>query len=548
VAFSASSQGVTELVVRELSTGSERVVHRGAPHQGQASQPAWSPDGTRLAFVLHEGGARDLHVLDLATRKRTRITHDAAEDLTPAWSPDGAWVVWASDRDGTFDIYAWRADGGATARITRVLSAAIEPAIAEDGTLWYRAWSETGWDLWRLPFRPDRAEPAAPPDARPFELYAPPPVPGEWTDYDPLPSLAPRVWFPDFTLSTEGGFDVVLPLGATDAAGHHSWGLETELSTEDPWPAIRLSYANQRFLPTLGSSLGWYRRERTGYVNYDERTWEEQVVYGNVYASVPFPGVRETMSATARVDMSYGFLTDSPTVRPDPVMHVPSIPRQRTTVGVTLAWRYDDTDTFTWSISRERGRRFGLSFRLESPVFGSAETSWNLRWDWSEFIALPYAPGHVLALRYDGGVGGSESGADGRFSLGGVPSRPLLDDILNDRGVGSGLLRGYAPDAFRGSQLHLVNAEYRLPLLYVHRGIGTLPVFLERVHAAVFADVGTATNGNLLDAPVRAGVGVELRANLELFYGDSVGLRLGLARGLHDLGLWSLYLVSGYGF
>lgn len=68
--------------------------------------PAWSPDGTQLAFQAdRDGGQFDLWMMNGDGSGQTRLTSDLNEDRHPAFSPDGAWLAFDSDRAGTFDVW-----------------------------------------------------------------------------------------------------------------------------------------------------------------------------------------------------------------------------------------------------------------------------------------------------------------------------------------------------------------------------------------------------------------------------------------------------------
>jgi Tol biopolymer transport system component len=77
------------------------------------SNPAISPDGRRIAVGVKsaQSEARDVWVFDVARNTPTRLTHDPADDFAPAWSPDGTRVAFTSDRLGMRDIFVTPASG-----------------------------------------------------------------------------------------------------------------------------------------------------------------------------------------------------------------------------------------------------------------------------------------------------------------------------------------------------------------------------------------------------------------------------------------------------
>ena len=89
-----------------------------AEFHGINSAPAWSPDGRRLAMTLSRDGNTEIYIMRLDTREFKRLTFDPAIDTEPAWSPDGSDIIFTSDRAGSPQIYRMSASGGSAERLT----------------------------------------------------------------------------------------------------------------------------------------------------------------------------------------------------------------------------------------------------------------------------------------------------------------------------------------------------------------------------------------------------------------------------------------------
>ena len=92
--------------------------------------PAWAPDGMRLAF--DESG--EILVVAGAGGTARNLTRHAANDVHPAWSPDGGRIAFLSDRGGRPELYVMSAvDGSNVTRLTSGVGFAGDPDWSADG-------------------------------------------------------------------------------------------------------------------------------------------------------------------------------------------------------------------------------------------------------------------------------------------------------------------------------------------------------------------------------------------------------------------------------
>jgi TolB protein len=120
-------------------------------------EPAWSPDGTKIAFVSSRDGRSHIYVMAADGSGTTQLTSGKREDSGPTWSPDGRRIAFARDKL----LFITRADGGAAQRVTTTIgNEETEPAWSPDGRwLAYvrRKSGFTAHEIWRV--RPDGGDP-----------------------------------------------------------------------------------------------------------------------------------------------------------------------------------------------------------------------------------------------------------------------------------------------------------------------------------------------------------------------------------------------------
>jgi len=111
LAYTHYAAGDHDIRVVDWATGEVSNL-TGTPDAGETS-PAWSPDGTRIAYVRGD----DICVMGADGGSPLRLTTTPGSDYIPAWSPDGASISFLSDRDGTTGPYVMEADGTSQRRV-----------------------------------------------------------------------------------------------------------------------------------------------------------------------------------------------------------------------------------------------------------------------------------------------------------------------------------------------------------------------------------------------------------------------------------------------
>ena len=130
LAYVSFDQKKPVVVVQNLAQGTTRVV---ANFRGNNSAPAWAPDGKSLAVALSKDGLTQIYRIAASGGPATRLTESSGIDTQPAFSPDGKWIAFTSDRGGTPQIYRMPAGGGEPTRLTFDGSYNVGPRFSPDG-------------------------------------------------------------------------------------------------------------------------------------------------------------------------------------------------------------------------------------------------------------------------------------------------------------------------------------------------------------------------------------------------------------------------------
>ena len=115
LAFTSYRRGNPDLYVADLIRGKTRPV---STRTGINSGGAFHPNDRLLALTLSNRGDSDIYTVGSDGSSSTRLTRSPGIDVSPTWSPDGSQIAFASERSGGIQIYTMDANGGSAKRLT----------------------------------------------------------------------------------------------------------------------------------------------------------------------------------------------------------------------------------------------------------------------------------------------------------------------------------------------------------------------------------------------------------------------------------------------
>ncbi|MGH7679966.1 MAG: hypothetical protein ACRENU_15975, partial [Gemmatimonadaceae bacterium] len=473
----------------------------------QWSEPRWSPDGNHIAAIRWTlGGTSEVVVLDTTGRVEQTLTRERTINATPSWSPDQRYVYFSSDRTGITNLYRGAFEPGDSAtvveRMSDALSGLFEPELSPSGRLLAASvFKADGYHVGFAPLgdvRVERApaiETVAPrvPARAPSSLLPPP------SKYSPWRSLVPRAWLPYFESALDSNS---VRFGAftsgTDIVGRHS-------------------YQGLLYVPSDGSGVTgsfFYRNAMLGRPLIDvyyTQDWEnrgcildasqQNTCIGTLRrriqeATLALTALRPKVRTFSYASLGVGFerrsyATDSASL----ILRIDSLYRRTyyyPSVLFSLGW--GNTQYPPLAISPEDGISLAGTARVRQRLSDTAKYSLSLVGSTAGYksIALPGYGHHVLALHVAGGL--QDSRGTGYYEVGGVSGGTVgvLPGYVLGEGRRTFSVRGFPAASLLGIRAYQSSAEYRAPLLLPGRGLGTLPLFLDRTSITIFGDAGSA--------------------------------------------------------
>jgi hypothetical protein len=326
--------------------------------------------------------------------------------------------------------------------------------------------------------------------------------------YSPWRTLAPRFWSP--VLATDAGETVAgATTYASDALGRHTYSVTADWAAARARPDWSAAYAYDRWWPTLFAD-----------VSDDTDPWragEVRTREVNTGLLLPVRRVRWVEAMLLSVHAADDHFTcvacDAPVDT--------TIERRAMRIGSI----FTSAKSYGYSISPESGATVTATTEVTRRAFGADgnAASWTVDVRGYQRAFPRHA---VIAARFAVAASSGDPRVRQIFSASGPGPRAAAFDWGIDA---IGLLRGFDEDAVAGPRASVINVDYRVPLKYVQRGAGTVPLFVRTIHGAVFADAGHAWSKVFELSQVRTSVGVELSADTVLGYVLPVTFTSGVA-------------------
>ncbi|HMU62049.1 MAG TPA: hypothetical protein PKA66_09710 [Gemmatimonadales bacterium] len=101
---------------------------------GYDTDPAWAPDGQRIAFSSDRDGDYDIYLMNPDGSGLVQLTDNPGVDRGAAYSPEGSRLAFESEQSGNSDIYVMSIPDGTLVNLTRDPAYDYMPAWSNDGS------------------------------------------------------------------------------------------------------------------------------------------------------------------------------------------------------------------------------------------------------------------------------------------------------------------------------------------------------------------------------------------------------------------------------
>jgi Tol biopolymer transport system component len=144
LAFESNRSGTTEIWVSDADgSNASALTAFGGPLTGS---PQWSPDGRFIAFDSRVEGRSNIYMVRADGGQLRRVNTGVSDSSTPIWSIDRKWLIFAATVGGAERIFKIPVEGGAATQITT--GEGTTPRVSSDDRIYYHRLREVG--IWSV--------------------------------------------------------------------------------------------------------------------------------------------------------------------------------------------------------------------------------------------------------------------------------------------------------------------------------------------------------------------------------------------------------------
>jgi len=605
LAFEGIKRGMTDLYIYNLESGN---LQRLISDTYDDADPSWSPDNKFLAFTSDrpvDGEEQDstfhygnynIFLFDIENQSIKSLTDNPYNNMQPAFSPDGKRIAFISNRNGIDNIYLYEMADGSVFPVTDIISGAFSPSWSPEGDkLAFTGFDKFGFDIYILKdinnVAPESGELTLTPYMEKMRkgdknIFVPEVevakvdtsklIKGEKSedrDYKTYVFQAGKKLLDDeeteigedslaedssaLAAAEEDTLKYMLPDGSfkqnkyklkfspelvtggfsydnfyglrgqsflaiSDIFGNHHIYIYTDLVNTIDQSNFQLSYAYTA--RRIDYAAGIFHFKNIYYDDYNRTYFSDRVYGAQGYASYPF-------SKFSRIDLTGTQIT---------VGRELDFNFGNSTTNLLLTSLDYINDSVIWGIvGPVSGKRYKVTLEKSFKAVNTGKSYVAAEFDYRKY--WHFWDRYNLALRIGGGGSRGKSYGDHtdakKFHLGGSsnwigPKRAVRDiysveDIYVNEIVVP--LRGYSYFSDTGTNYGIFNLEFRYPFIDYFQMNFPLPLALQQVSGAIFWDMGAAWNYNkelrFFDdkkgfptlGSVRGGFGFGARANLGIF-------------------------------
>ena len=515
--------GRQQLITYNLKTSQRTILYHGEYNETLANPNLLADQQHIILARKFDDKTWHISQYHLPTRQFTPLIHDPVVNFhTPTLDIKNEYIYFTADQDNLLAIYQSDLNGNNQQLITRSLTGAVNPSVnPHDSSLVFQQYDELGWNIYTAaatPIPTANIQPLKRPGTGfeaswddNFEVVA------EEYDYTAINSIYPRSWW--FGAYNTGiTSEVGVTVTGRDSLNFHNYQLGLSWDFKNEVAAGMLSYTLYNHF-TVGINRR-YEFTDQNEINIAKQINDQALAYFSGYWLFDFSNITWFAGGILNYEDTYDIRNDNDSlIAQDEIL----------TGGISL--QFTGTAQTIEGISESFGRNIKVSIEHDDREVTNYGISLKdshgalATLDWREFINIYQA--HVLTLR--GFVGEGEEGIE-PFELGGQQSNlfSLQSPIYNREQS----LRGYNDNIpeLTGRKARLGSAEYRFPLLALHKGISSWPIGLHKMHGSIFYDTGAAGESN--DFTYYSSSGVELTAEFDLGYAIIADVSLGFAQPL----------------